>query len=372
MIGLACEQELNLVVLPYLADDLAARRVIAAEGERAMALASGAIEGKPARIVLLLLLFVEAKWEEAGALVEARQGTGIDMTFVARQTAALLAYEQGRPDAAWAIVRAVLPHGPAMPPGTMYFPTVLALQRLAAAIACDEGDFTMARAWLEAHDRWMAWSEATLGLADGEIAWANYHRRVGDPSAAQDRAMRALQRASEPRQPLALLAAHRLLGELAIVSGHFDQAAEHLETALQLADACAAPYERALTLLAQAEHDLAAGATAKAGAAIAEVQSICTPLRALRTLARADALMVAHDTPAVPAAPPDIGAPHRLTRRELEILRQIAAGRSNRDLADRLSVSIRTVERHITNLYRKIDARGKADATAYLFRYHLA
>jgi DNA-binding CsgD family transcriptional regulator len=33
-----------------------------------------------------------------------------------------------------------------------------------------------------------------------------------------------------------------------------------------------------------------------------------------------------------------------------------------------LSLSVRTVERHITNLYAKIGARGKADATSYAFR----
>jgi DNA-binding CsgD family transcriptional regulator/tetratricopeptide (TPR) repeat protein len=369
MIGLACEQELNLVVLPYLADDLAARSAIAAEGERAMALASGAIEGKPPRIVLLRLLFVEAKWQEAQALVMVRQGTGIDMTFVARQVAAQLAYEQGESDVAWDNVRAVLPHGPATPPGTMYFPTALALQRLAASLASDRGDFPAARAWLEAHDHWMAWSEGTLGLADGEIAWANYHRKVGDPRAARDRAMRALARATQPRQPLVLLAAQRLLGELATASGQVDEAAQHLETALILADACAAPYERALTLLVRAERDRAAGKATEANAAIAEARAICTPLRATRVLAWADTLAETHIERSI--APGD-RAPHRLTHRELEILRQIAAGKSNREIADGLSVSVRTVERHITNLYRKIDARGKADATAYLFRYHLS
>jgi DNA-binding CsgD family transcriptional regulator len=58
-----------------------------------------------------------------------------------------------------------------------------------------------------------------------------------------------------------------------------------------------------------------------------------------------------------------------LTDREIEVLRRIAAGRSNREIADELSLSVRTVERHITNLYGKINARGRADATAYaLFR----
>jgi DNA-binding CsgD family transcriptional regulator len=64
-------------------------------------------------------------------------------------------------------------------------------------------------------------------------------------------------------------------------------------------------------------------------------------------------------------------APDRLTGRELQILRLIAQGSSNRDVATQLDLSVRTVERHITNIYTKIGARGKADATAYVFRHGL-
>ncbi|HUG14780.1 MAG TPA: AAA family ATPase [Thermomicrobiales bacterium] len=63
--------------------------------------------------------------------------------------------------------------------------------------------------------------------------------------------------------------------------------------------------------------------------------------------------------------------PSGLTEREVDVLRLIAAGRSNREIADELTLSVRTIERHITNLYGKIDARGRADATAYAFRHDL-
>jgi pimeloyl-ACP methyl ester carboxylesterase/DNA-binding CsgD family transcriptional regulator len=62
----------------------------------------------------------------------------------------------------------------------------------------------------------------------------------------------------------------------------------------------------------------------------------------------------------------------RLTPREIEVLRLIVLGRSNQRIADELVLSVRTVERHITNLYTKIGAHGKAEATAYALRRGLA
>jgi pimeloyl-ACP methyl ester carboxylesterase/DNA-binding CsgD family transcriptional regulator len=73
---------------------------------------------------------------------------------------------------------------------------------------------------------------------------------------------------------------------------------------------------------------------------------------------------VTNGTKAVPPCTP-------LTPRETDILRLVAAGRTNREIAADLVLSVRTVERHITNLYAKIDARGKADATAFALRQGL-
>ena len=61
-----------------------------------------------------------------------------------------------------------------------------------------------------------------------------------------------------------------------------------------------------------------------------------------------------------------------LTQRELEVIRLVATGGTNADIATALGVSIHTVERHLVNIYRKIDARGRADATAYAVRRGLA
>jgi ATP/maltotriose-dependent transcriptional regulator MalT len=59
--------------------------------------------------------------------------------------------------------------------------------------------------------------------------------------------------------------------------------------------------------------------------------------------------------------------PCGLTHREVEVLRLLAAGDSNREIAAGLVLSVRTVERHVANIYGKTDSRGRAEATAFAF-----
>ena len=61
-----------------------------------------------------------------------------------------------------------------------------------------------------------------------------------------------------------------------------------------------------------------------------------------------------------------------LSPRETEVLRLLAGGDSNGQIAAQLGLSINTVERHVVNLYRKIDARGRAEATAWAIRNGVA
>ncbi len=63
--------------------------------------------------------------------------------------------------------------------------------------------------------------------------------------------------------------------------------------------------------------------------------------------------------------------PGGITPREEDVLRLIAAGRTTREIAETLVLSPGTVERHITNLYGKIGARGRADATAFALQHGL-
>jgi pimeloyl-ACP methyl ester carboxylesterase/DNA-binding CsgD family transcriptional regulator len=61
-----------------------------------------------------------------------------------------------------------------------------------------------------------------------------------------------------------------------------------------------------------------------------------------------------------------------LSPRETEVLRLLAGGDTNGQIAARLGLSINTIERHVVNVYRKIDARGRAEATAWAIRNGVA
>ena len=70
-----------------------------------------------------------------------------------------------------------------------------------------------------------------------------------------------------------------------------------------------------------------------------------------------------------PTTPPP--TTDRLTARELQVLRLVAAGSTNKEIASALGVAVSTLERHLVNLYAKIGARGRADAIAYALRHRL-
>lgn len=59
---------------------------------------------------------------------------------------------------------------------------------------------------------------------------------------------------------------------------------------------------------------------------------------------------------------------HPLTARELEVMRLVASGRSNQEIADTLFISVKTVARHLTNVYTKIGAESRTQAAAWAYR----
>ena len=62
---------------------------------------------------------------------------------------------------------------------------------------------------------------------------------------------------------------------------------------------------------------------------------------------------------------------HGLTTRELEVLRILATGKTNKDIAAELFISERTVDRHVSNILGKLDLASRAAATAYAYKHGL-
>ena len=62
---------------------------------------------------------------------------------------------------------------------------------------------------------------------------------------------------------------------------------------------------------------------------------------------------------------------HGLTPRELEVLRLVASGKTNRAIAAELVVSDRTVDRHVSNIFTKLDVSSRAAATASAYEHGL-
>jgi DNA-binding NarL/FixJ family response regulator len=70
----------------------------------------------------------------------------------------------------------------------------------------------------------------------------------------------------------------------------------------------------------------------------------------------------------------DLGRPRPpagLTDREVEVLRLLAAGQSNKEIAGTLHLSAKTVSRHLSNIFTKIGVSSRSAATAFAFQHDL-
>jgi DNA-binding CsgD family transcriptional regulator len=371
MDSFAIVNELLLLNLTCYPERVAERRRLADEELDLQRRGAGAFTGEvpPLGIGRQWLRTLEGEWDGASRLMEL--GRGAFDAGALRQYAVCtlgeIARNRGEPEKAWRHVYEVLPLGVATEPGGNRFFSALAIQRLAANLSLDANDLPGARAWIEANDRWLEWSKAALWRPEGKLLWARYFVEEGDKRVAREHAEEGLELATEPSQPLALLAAHRCMGDLAIDSGRFSEATEHIEKSLGLAQACEAPYERALTLISKSRLLAARGNTHEASAVLEEVRGICGSLEAEPALARAAEVEEGLQSP----APATSASRSGLTKRELEVIRLVAQGMSNGEIAANLVLSEHTVHRHVANVLGKLGVSSRTAAVALAARLDL-
>jgi DNA-binding NarL/FixJ family response regulator len=161
-------------------------------------------------------------------------------------------------------------------------------------------------------------------------------------------------------------------GVVASARGDHDEARRQLEDAIFQFEKSGAPFEAARARLELATALVALERTPLAAEEAQMALDTFRRLGAAKEAERAVSLLGRLGAGA-PAAAIDAN-PAGLTTRERDILRLIAAGKSNQEIAAELVLSLRTVERHLSNIYDKIGAGGKvarAAATSYAFQHGL-
>ncbi len=188
-----------------------------------------------------------------------------------------------------------------------------------------------------------------------EIALAS-----GDASGAEAAAAELSAVADGASVPLLAAIAVRALGAVRLADGRADAALPLLRRAFQQWQAVHAPYEAARTRVLIGLADRALGDDATATLELQAARETFVHLGAGPDLARLDRL--------AGGPRPAIGG---LTTRELEILRLLATGMTNRAIATELVISEKTVARHLSNIYTKLDLTTRSAATAYAFAHGL-
>ncbi len=250
---------------------------------------------------------------------------------------------RGEFDAAEASYRSANDHGCEPQPG-------LALMRLAQK-RLDTADATIRRVLDEAID---PFSRARVLGAYAEIVLA-----TGDVTAAQAAADELTAVAAELASPFLRAQAAHATGAVLLAQGRAKDALLASRKALKQWTELEAPHEAALTRALIAEGCAAVGDTEGAELARSAARSAFELLGATPDLAR----LGPGDEP---------GRPDGLTSREVEVLRVLAQGKTNRVIAEKLFISEKTVASHVSHIFTKLGVSSRAAATAYAYDHDLA
>lgn len=149
-------------------------------------------------------------------------------------------------------------------------------------------------------------------------------------------------------------------GAVLLAQGDAREALAPLDRAWTAWQQLAAPYEsaRVRVLIGMACRSL--GDDDAAEIELEAARAVFTQLGAAPDLVRVDGLSRRRGE-----------APGGLTKRELQVLRLVAEGMTNRDVASKLSISEKTVARHVSNIFVKLGLSSRAAATAYAYQHDL-
>ena len=150
-------------------------------------------------------------------------------------------------------------------------------------------------------------------------------------------------------------------GELALAEGDHQRALLALREAWQTWQELEAPYEAARVRVLVGLGCRAAGDQDTAAWELEAARGVFDRLGAAPDVARVDSL----------TASPQAAAAHGLTHRELQVLRLVAGGATNRSIAAELVLSERTIDRHVSNIFAKLRVSSRAAATAYAYEHDL-
>lgn len=155
-------------------------------------------------------------------------------------------------------------------------------------------------------------------------------------------------------------------GRLHAATGDYSAGYEHLHIGAQRLSRLDLPYEAARLRLAASRAAAAGGDRETARLDATAARAVFARLGA--SLDEAAATTWLDDLRTPPPPPP---AAPGLSLREREVLRHLATGCTNRDIADRLHLSPHTVGRHVSNIYTKLGVSSRAAATACAYEHDL-